>query len=414
MSHLNEGSGSALLGTLKQIVDPGTELGRSSAVRLRARLQPAGGAGAKLMPPTYAGDDGPVYVRERRVIEGERFDCVSLDSVASQANRMEEYLLEEIEDGRAEVPTIWVDQGKFGVHTALGFPHRSFDAWIEDAYLDGQRFGDTELWETLASSKRRDLTALMEHSPASVILGSWASRSKNPQGTARLPRILASEIIAVDAEEGARAASRIDVHQISASIPTYAAADGDRFVLDEERAAQDEKGKPILAGAGEKRGKPSALGYGNVTPQLASHGGITAGYALQIATISLPAIRECRFPIEGERDRDRDVSGRALLLALALRMLALQVERGYDLRSGCLLVPEEEPTFELLDPIAKTTASWPVLGADTAALLDAAVEGARERGIRWETPGLRLKASDVQLELLERSLAEAPAEGDGE
>lgn len=414
MSQSTQAAGADLLTTLRDVVDPGTELGHSSAVRLRARLQPAGGPGAKLMPPTYAGDDGPVYVREKRVIDGERFDCVSLDSVASQANRMEEYLLEEIEEGRAEVPTIWVDQGKFGVHTALGFPHRSFDAWIEDAYLDGQRFGDTELWEQLASSKRRDLSALMEQSPTSVILGSWASRSKNPQGTARLPRILTSEIIAVDAEEGERAASRIDVHQISASIPTYAAADGDRFVLDEEQAAQDEKGKPILAGAGEKRGKPSALGYGNVTPQIASHGGVTARYALQIATISLPAIRECRFPVDGERDHARDIAGRALLLALALRMLALQVERGYDLRSGCLLVPEEEPTFELLDPVAATKESWPVLGMDTASLLEAAIAEARKAGLRWQTPGLQLKASDVQLALLERSLAESPAEGDGE
>src|SRR5690606_1638352 len=146
-----------------------------------------------------------------------------------------------------------------------------------------------------------------------------------------------------------------------------------------------------------------ALNYGNVTPQIAAHGGITARYALQIATTSLPAIRECRFPIDGERDPERDIAGRALLLALAMRMLALQVERGYDLRSGCLLVPDEEPAFELLDPVAKTTASWPVLGADTAALLDAALADARKTGIRWETPGLRLKASDVQLELLERS-----------
>src|SRR5690606_27100420 len=140
----------------------------------------------------------------------------------------------------------------------------------------------------------------------------------------------------------------------------------------------------------------------------------TARYALQIATISLPAIRECRFPVDGERDHARDIAGRALLLALALRMLALQVERGYDLRSGCLLVPEEEPTFELLDPVAATKESWPVLGMDTASLLEAAIAEARKAGLRWQTPGLQLKASDVQLALLERSLAESPAEGDGE
>lgn len=409
-----EPDASGLLNRLSAAVDPGVAEGIASAVRLRGRMQPAGGAGSKIMPPTYAGSDGPVYVEERRVIDGsEPVPCVSLDSVASQANRMEDALSEAIDGGRASVPTIWVDQGKFGRHSALSFSHRSFDAWIEDAELDGEPFGETDLWGRLASSKRRDLTALMDHTPTSILLGSWASRSKNPQGTTRLARILTSEIIGVGAIAGERASSRIDLHPVSAAISTFAGGEGEgRFSLDEKTAARDDKGKPRLAGQGDKRGKPSALGYGNVTPSLASHGGVTAEYALQIATVSLPAIRECRFPRDGQPDGDRDIAGRAMLLALGLRMLALQVERGYDLRSGCLIVPEEEPTFELLDALGRTTESWPVMAIDTAGLLTAAVAEGKGHGIDWTQGSINLTASGMQIELLEASLVQAPAEGD--
>jgi CRISPR-associated protein Csb1 len=389
----------------------------AGAIRLRTRLQPAGGPGTKVMPPTYAAErpgGPPVYVEEMRIVEGEQKDCVSLDSVASQANRAELALADEIALGNEQVPTIWVDQGKFGTHSALEFSHRAFDSWIEDAVLDGTRFGESELWSRLAGSKRHDLSALMSHSPASILLGSWASRLKNPQGAARLARILTSEILAVGAEKGARAKGKRDVHDVSAAIEVYEAGEDspERIVLDSEQAAKDKKGKPVLFGGEKKKGKPSAAGYGAVTPSLADHGGITMEYALQIATISLPAIRECRFPNDGERDPERDVAARLMLTTLGLRLLALQVERGYDLRSGCLLVPEEEPAFELLDRLGKTVKSWPVMKTDTAALLEIAKAGGAERGVDWVGGDIHLDASPAQLELLERSLVEPADDGE--
>jgi CRISPR-associated protein Csb1 len=390
-------------------VDRAQEPSWAGAIRLRVRLQPAGGPGTKVMPPTYAPErsgERPVYVEEERVIDDAVKDCVSLDSVASQANRVELALADEIALGNEQVPTIWVDQGVFGTHSALEFSHRAFDAWIEDAVFDGSRFGESELWSQLAGSKRQNLTALMSHSPASILLGSWASRLKNPQGAARLPRILTSEVLAVGAKEGTRAKGKRDVHDVSAAIEVYKAADSsERIALDPEQAAKTDKGKPEPFGAKDKQGKPSAAGYGAVTPSLADHGGITMEYALQIATISLPAIRECRFPHNGERDPERDVAGRLMLAALGVRLLALQVERGYDLRSGCLLVPEEDPGFELLDRLGKPTESWPAMDTDTGALLEAAKAFGAEHGLDWSKGDLHLMASAVQLELLEKSLA---------
>ncbi len=61
-----------------------------AALRRRQRLQPVGGAGEKIFPPTYPSDNRkapPEHVFEaRRIAEGEAAVwCVLVDSVQSQA-----------------------------------------------------------------------------------------------------------------------------------------------------------------------------------------------------------------------------------------------------------------------------------------------------------------------------------------
>src|SRR5258706_14745075 len=65
--------------------------GTAAAFRAVTDLEPAGGDGDKLFPPTY---QGGVYARETRMIGGEPTPCVLLDSVQSQANRLELALLD--------------------------------------------------------------------------------------------------------------------------------------------------------------------------------------------------------------------------------------------------------------------------------------------------------------------------------
>jgi CRISPR-associated protein Csb1 len=375
----------------------------ASTLRLRCRLQPAGGPGAKIMPPTYKSKEGPTYIEESRRIGDTEHDCILLDGVASQANRIESALAGRVSIDEIPLPTLEVDQNEFGVHSGLEFSHRCFDAWIEDAHTsDGQRFGETALFARLSSSpSRHHLTALMETFPVGIVLGCWASRSKNPQGTTRLARILASEIIAVDAVGGNRPASRLDRHHVSSGVKLVRTSDTakDRF----EIAPDTGDGKPP-----KDTKSPSELGYGNIPPVLAEHGGITMDHAIQIATVSMPALRECGFPTEdGERATERDIAGRAMLTALSLRMLALQVEQGYDLRSGCLLVPEDEPTVDLVGRLGKTVASWPLIEARTDELLEQAILRGRKHGLNWEGQKLELVASDVQLTLLRQSLSQS-------
>src|SRR4051794_18728662 len=84
--------------------------GNASAVRVLTRLAPAGGDGDKVFPPTYkhSDDDSSMYAIETRRIGGREVRTVLLDSVASQANRMEEALLRSVENGECSIPVLSV------------------------------------------------------------------------------------------------------------------------------------------------------------------------------------------------------------------------------------------------------------------------------------------------------------------
>jgi CRISPR-associated protein Csb1 len=70
--------------------------GDAVAIRATTKLLPAGGPGDKVFPPTYVKDKQAVtkYAMEIRKVDGREVQTVLLDSVASQANRIEEALLE--------------------------------------------------------------------------------------------------------------------------------------------------------------------------------------------------------------------------------------------------------------------------------------------------------------------------------
>ena len=92
--------------------------GNAVALRSRMSLQPAGGEGDKVFPPSYAVDgrsDHKYAVEERQVGEGDKTTVtVLLDSVASQANRAELALLEGWERGELTFPVPYVDFSEDG------------------------------------------------------------------------------------------------------------------------------------------------------------------------------------------------------------------------------------------------------------------------------------------------------------
>ncbi len=126
-----------LLETLRQSVAEDT-----AAIRRVRRLQPVGGLSDKVYPPTYS--DGP-YAEEERVVDGRIMKTVLLDSVQSQANRLELGLLRAYRDGSAKFPLLTVDFNsaadpavrEIGEITALETPHRIADAIIRDSEWNG-------------------------------------------------------------------------------------------------------------------------------------------------------------------------------------------------------------------------------------------------------------------------------------
>jgi CRISPR-associated protein Csb1 len=102
-----------------------------AAFRRRQRLQPVGGVGDKIFPPTYPGErnaDPPRHVFEKRRIEEVDVWTALLDSVQSSSNRSEEALLEEARSGRIELPYLSVSFLKTAVPevgeiTSLDAPH---------------------------------------------------------------------------------------------------------------------------------------------------------------------------------------------------------------------------------------------------------------------------------------------------
>src|SRR5438067_7379924 len=95
--------------TLKRLREA---VAKDAAIRRVQRLQPAGGPGDKIFPPTYPGErstDPARHSFEMRRIGGKDVRCVLIDSVQSQANRLEEALLSAIRAGRLRMPHLVVD-----------------------------------------------------------------------------------------------------------------------------------------------------------------------------------------------------------------------------------------------------------------------------------------------------------------
>ncbi|MEM1206035.1 MAG: type I-U CRISPR-associated RAMP protein Csb1/Cas7u, partial [Acidobacteriota bacterium] len=150
----------------------------ASALRSPAALAPTV-PGARVMPPTFPSKEKGrpnEYLKETRVTaNGEKTDAVVLDTLTSSANRVEEALLDAIEEGELSIADLRIRVGEFGEVSTLQLPHRVFDAYLLEGLLDGKPFPKTELGRSLSESTTRDATAIFLHSPTSLLFGAWDS-----------------------------------------------------------------------------------------------------------------------------------------------------------------------------------------------------------------------------------------------
>jgi CRISPR-associated protein Csb1 len=395
--------------------------GNAATIRVVTHLQPAGGDGTKVFPPTYKhpSRDGATYAVEIRRIGGRKVRTVLLDSVASQANRLEQALLQAFRDEGCDLPLLAVIIPRSGAPatcvTALDAPHRVTDAIFRDSLLDGKRFRESPIGKQLIQARLENATALFHYCPTALIFGFWDSQGEAGVHGAKFARALVSEIIGLGAVPGRGTGSRIDPLAISSSAAKIYKSEADMWTLEEKEAVRD-KNKPVLYGKASKAGKPSAVNHGNVTPSVTADeepGGVTISEAIQTTVLSLAQLRRLRFPDleDGKTSPDRDIAGRTVLAALALYAVALQHDKGYDLRSRCQLLPLAAPHAEIIGPTAQDITPFILASAACREVLDAARQHARQFGLSWQGGFIELQPSQKLVELVRRSDEKVRAEG---
>jgi len=379
--------------------------GNAAAFRSVTDYQPVGGPGDKVFPPTY---EGGRYATESRYVSGEEVECVLLDSVQSQANRMELALLEEWESGEAPLPVISVDFAgdlpkPFRV-TSLEAPHRITDALLRDSELDGVMFRQSDTGKRLDTLDARNATALFELCPTALIFGMWDSTGPRGGLGVKFQRALVSEIVGFHAKQGKKTSSRIDPAQILRNAgPVYRTSDGGWTLEQSDTRERNNRGV-----------RPSEVNHGNIVPSIGD-GGFTISKAVQTTVLSLPALRRLRFPInEGGQRAEVDLAARAVLAAQALFAASLVREQGADLRSRCLLHATGPVVWELLDGPGNETRKFDFPAAQARSVYQQAVNEARSAGLPWLEQELVLRPSRQLLGLVRQSqllASEVTAEG---
>lgn len=417
---------------------------KDSALRRRQRLQPVGGKGDKIFPPTYPGEGRnapPRHVFERRRIGGDDVWCVLVDSVQSQANRLEESLLGIIREGSLCIPHVVVDfsgEGLSGISkiTSLEAPHRVYDAIFRDSSSDGKPFMKSTVGERLTKASNSDASALLEVSPTALLFGSWHSTGEGGGIGAKFARCLVSEIVAVQASvdirkaegrdlpfvvaygdtlltvepvsAGRRTGSRIDPLGVLSGVKIYKKNENGKDDWTAFEAEAEKKGnEPVLYVKKDKSkaGKPAVINHGNIKPSVQALG-ITCDYLEHMFVLSFAALRRLHFG-----SPEKDSAGRALLAALGLLAATEQDAVGYALRSRCDLVCDGRAPLELVHPDGTTDEIEldPSLAHD---LYAEAFKKAKDSGLELREDPIALKPQPKLVEIVRQSQNRA-LEGEG-
>jgi CRISPR-associated protein Csb1 len=399
-----------------------------------------GGPGDKVFPPTFGdtvrvslpdGEHVTRYAMEKRRIDGQTIWCVLLDSVASQANRMEEALQRAWDHGRLRFPLVRVDFteeghdephldlstiGGDGYLTSLEAPHRLADALLRDSMLGELRFRASAPGRAFTEASPHNATPVYTLSPNALVFGMWDSTGPKGGQGAKFQRALVSEIVGLGAVPGRKTSSRIDPAGIELNAgPVYEAQDPDEEWTVHDEHASSEKGTPKLfkrkSGDASKAGKPASINHGNIKPAIDSEaGGVTIDYAEQITVLSLPALRRLRFPkdsggntIPSERRAEAERAAHVALAALALAAVAFQREDGFDLRSRCAFIPDGPLAFEVVSRDGGASGVYTLDPTDAETLLGSATEAASAVGMAWGEDPLDLRPAPKLVELIRRS-----------
>lgn len=296
-----------------------------AGIRICAEMEPLGGRGSPINPAIHSGG---VYAWQRRYTTetDEPQDCIVVDSVQSQAARLQRALAD-----LAGYPIVEMDLSEevLPAHlpsriTSVEFPHRHADAYVRDAYRKGVKFDETDLGRALLDATASKPEALLGWFPHSLIYGFWQSHTGKNGTQAKHPRVWTSEIIGWvpsmskdDIEGRDRKFERLGTKGDPVNIDSSAADKGD------PKPSEVGHGQVPFGGAGtnEDKRRPPAMSFASIT---------------QTADLSFATLRR----VADRRDQPRGfapVRARMLLAMLALWAHDRRFGGSVDLRTGTTL-----------------------------------------------------------------------------
>ncbi len=353
-----------------------------AAIRIRARLQPIGGQGTFVQPPTYVDGRGNVLVaHHQRRIGGQDVHCTLVGSVACMANQFEKSL----EALRAEglplsVAVVHADVGGYPLHeSTLTMPHRGADAIARSCVVGGVPYMQSEPGQALLCNTS-DVRRLARWHQTMLLLGGWFSARSH--GGVKIPRCLQSELVAIHSVPCSTVGGRFDSTPASSAVKIY---------------RQTGDGLPFSMDGSGKANKPSELPLGMI-PSGIEERGVTADVYDMTATLSLAAVRSLRCG-----DVDPTPLHNALE-QLGIAVLLRTLSDGIYLRSRCHLVPESIPIIEAIgaDGSVSEITTDATQAAESA---KKAIADCVAAGIPWGSETVELQPSQPLIDLITKSLA---------
>ena len=290
-------------------------IAEDAALRRRQRLQPVGGKGDKIFPPTYPGEGRnapPRHVYERRRLNGAEVWCVLVDSVQSQANRLEECLLDAIRGG-VPVPYVEVDFTEAEL-TASARSRRSTRRTASmTPFCATASTGARPSWRAISASvlpkpRRRMLRRCSKYRRRRCCSARGTRPGEGGGLGAKFARCLISEIVGIDVP-----VEDVVVNQRTGEVETRTSGrrTGSRIdplgVLRKVKVFKGENGwSTTKAGAGKnaKEVRPSEINHGNIAPSVQPLG-VTCDHLEHSFVLSFAALRRLRF---GGAEKERSGS----------------------------------------------------------------------------------------------------------
>ena len=309
------------------------------ALTLTELLEPASGKDTVIFPPTYARDEKRKAPEERlnhpyaldvlrRDLEPEaagetaEVNVCSLDSVGSQANRMESRFKQA--PLSKLVPQVVINAGDLKVNL-LDIGHR-----IADGAVRHSEFGEKGK-PAIAALQAGNAGPLAQIAPTSLVFGFWNSREKDePKLAIKYGRVLSSAIRATNVEVLKRSA------QFNPAFDPTTIGLTETAITD---VAQIDHEKDPLS----KEGMRSV-------PAVDTHGVRVYGKIVRQTEVNLIELRALAVTEKGEVLAEETLKLRRYLLGLSL--VAAIAQTDYNLRAGCLLVsrPKEPPKASVVTP----------------------------------------------------------------